>query len=98
MPEISLGKFNFSIILLLFLASCQNDSKNQDENNVGSTNTNQQVDQQNNTVIAEYGIANQVAQATQREMAEQTRLKATADFVEGTTAVAQRRPAEFQRK
>ena len=44
------------------------------------------------------GIANQVAQATQREMAEQTRLKATADFAEGTTAVAQRRPAEFQRK
>jgi enoyl-CoA hydratase/carnithine racemase len=44
------------------------------------------------------GIADQVAQATQREMAEQTRLKATADFAEGTTAVAQRRPAEFQRK
>ena len=44
------------------------------------------------------GIAEKVAQATQHEMAEQTRLKATADFAEGTTAVAQRRPAEFQRK
>jgi enoyl-CoA hydratase/carnithine racemase len=44
------------------------------------------------------GIAEKVAQATQHEMAEQTRLKATADFAEGTKAVSQRRPAEFQRK
>jgi len=44
------------------------------------------------------GIDDQVAQATQREMAEQLRLRTTADFAEGTTAVAQRRPAEFQRK
>lgn len=44
------------------------------------------------------GIAEKVAQATQHEMAEQTRLKATEDFAEGTKAVSQRRPAEFQRK
>ncbi len=44
------------------------------------------------------GIADQVAQATQHEMAEQTRLKATSDFVEGTKAVAERRPANFQKK
>ncbi len=44
------------------------------------------------------GIADQVAQATQHEMAEQTRLKATADFTEGTKAVAERRPANFQKK
>jgi enoyl-CoA hydratase/carnithine racemase len=44
------------------------------------------------------GIAEKVAQATEHEMAEQTRLKATADFAEGTKAVSQRRPAEFQRK
>jgi len=44
------------------------------------------------------GIAEKIAQATQHEMAEQTRLKATEDFAEGTKAVSQRRPAEFQRK
>lgn len=44
------------------------------------------------------GIADQVTQATQHEMAEQTRLKATADFTEGTKAVAERRPANFQKK
>lgn len=61
MPEISLGKFNLSIILLLFLASCHTDSKNQHDNKVDSTNNNQLVDQQNNTVIAEYG--NQISNA-----------------------------------
>ncbi len=44
------------------------------------------------------GIADQVSQATQHEMAEQTRLKATVDFTEGTKAVAERRPANFQKK
>ena len=44
------------------------------------------------------GIADQVAHATQHEMAEQTRLKTTADFTEGTKAVAERRPANFQKK
>ena len=56
MPEISLGKFNLSIILLLFLASCHNDSQNQHENKVDSISNNKQVDQHNNQVITEYGV------------------------------------------
>lgn len=41
------------------------------------------------------GLADAVAAATARELEEQTRLQATADFREGVTAAAQRRPPEF---
>ena len=55
MPEISLGKFNFSIFLLLFLASCHDDSQNQNDSKMDNTQNNEQLDQQKNTLIAEYG-------------------------------------------
>ena len=41
------------------------------------------------------GLADAVTAATARELEEQTRLQATADFREGVTAAAQRRPPEF---
>ena len=42
-------------------------------------------------------LADRVAAATVREAAEQARLRATADFAEGTRATAERRPPEFTR-
>lgn len=41
------------------------------------------------------GLADAVAAATARELAEQTRLQTTADFREGVTAAAQRRAPNF---
>ncbi|OBF81216.1 enoyl-CoA hydratase [Mycobacterium sp. 852002-51163_SCH5372311] len=41
------------------------------------------------------GLAEEVAAATARELEEQTRLQATADFSEGVTAAAQRRAPMF---
>jgi 1,4-dihydroxy-2-naphthoyl-CoA synthase len=41
------------------------------------------------------GLAEAVAAATARELEEQTRLQATADFREGTAAAAQRRAPTF---
>ena len=41
------------------------------------------------------GLAEEVAAATARELEEQTRLQATADFREGVTAAAQRRAPMF---
>jgi enoyl-CoA hydratase/carnithine racemase len=40
-------------------------------------------------------LADQVAAATDREDAEQIRLRATDDFREGTRAMAERRPPQF---
>lgn len=40
-------------------------------------------------------LADQVRRATEREDAEQVRLRATADFVEGVAAYGERRPAAF---
>lgn len=42
-------------------------------------------------------IADQVAIATERELAEQLRLRQTNDFAEGVRATAERRPATFTR-
>lgn len=42
-------------------------------------------------------LADRVSAATVREAAEQARLRATADFAEGTRATAQRRPPRFTR-
>lgn len=42
-------------------------------------------------------IADRVAEATEHELAEQLRLRATADFAEGVRATAERRPARFTR-
>lgn len=42
-------------------------------------------------------LADRVAAATVREAAEQARLRATADFAEGTRAMADRRPPRFTR-
>ncbi len=42
-------------------------------------------------------LADRVAAATVHEAAEQARLRATADFAEGTRAMVQRRPPEFRR-
>jgi 2-(1,2-epoxy-1,2-dihydrophenyl)acetyl-CoA isomerase len=42
------------------------------------------------------GLAERVRVATEREEAEQTRLRATADFAEGVAAGAERRPPVFQ--
>jgi enoyl-CoA hydratase/carnithine racemase len=42
-------------------------------------------------------IADQVATATERELAEQLRLRQTNDFAEGVRATAERRPATFTR-
>ena len=44
---------------------------------------------------ARAGLAEAVEAATARELEEQTRLQATADFREGITAAAQRRPPAF---
>ena len=41
------------------------------------------------------GLADRVAAATDRELAEQTRLRATADFAEGVAAMAARRAPNF---
>jgi enoyl-CoA hydratase/carnithine racemase len=41
------------------------------------------------------GLAEAVAAATDRELEEQTRLRATADFREGVVAAAQRRAPRF---
>jgi len=41
------------------------------------------------------GVADAVEAATAHELAEQTRLQATADFQEGIAAAAERRPPEF---
>ena len=41
------------------------------------------------------GLAERVAAATERELAEQTRLRATADFAEGVKAMAERRRPNF---
>ena len=41
------------------------------------------------------GLAERVAAATDRELAEQTRLRATADFAEGVKAMAERRKPDF---
>jgi enoyl-CoA hydratase/carnithine racemase len=43
------------------------------------------------------GLADAVAAATDHEMAEQIRLRATADFAEGVRATADRRPPRFTR-
>jgi len=42
------------------------------------------------------GLAEAVASATEHELAEQQRLRATADAAEGIRAVAERRPGNFQ--
>jgi enoyl-CoA hydratase/carnithine racemase len=42
-------------------------------------------------------LADRVAAVTVREAAEQARLRATADFAEGTQATAERRPPRFTR-
>jgi hypothetical protein len=39
-----------------------------------------------------------VAAATDHELAEQTRLRLTADFAEGARAMAERRPPHFERR
>ncbi len=42
------------------------------------------------------GLADRVLAATNHELAEQTRLRATEDFAEGVKATAERRPANFR--
>jgi enoyl-CoA hydratase/carnithine racemase len=42
------------------------------------------------------GLAEQVANATERELAEQERLRQTADWSEGVRAVAERREPRFE--
>ena len=42
------------------------------------------------------GLADEVAKATERELAEQQWLRATADAAEGIKAVAERRPGQFK--
>jgi enoyl-CoA hydratase/carnithine racemase len=42
------------------------------------------------------GLADRVAKATEHELAEQTRLRATEDFKEGVKATAERRVADFK--
>lgn len=44
------------------------------------------------------GLADEIVAATDHEMAEQTRLRATADFVEGTRAMGERRAPQFTRR
>lgn len=44
------------------------------------------------------GLADAVAAATDHELSEQLRLRATADFAEGTRAMTERRPPIFQRR
>ena len=44
------------------------------------------------------GLADEIVEATDHEMAEQTRLRATADFAEGTRAMAERREPNFKRR
>jgi enoyl-CoA hydratase/carnithine racemase len=41
------------------------------------------------------GLAERVAAATDRELAEQTRLRATEDFAEGVKAMGERRIPNF---
>jgi len=42
------------------------------------------------------GLAQAVVGATEHELAEQSRLRASADFQEGVQAMAQRRPPNFK--
>jgi len=44
------------------------------------------------------GLAAEIEAATDHEMAEQTRLRATSDFAEGTRAMAERRTPNFERR
>ena len=44
------------------------------------------------------GLADEIVAATDHEMAEQTRLRATADFAEGTRAMGARRAPDFRRR
>jgi 2-(1,2-epoxy-1,2-dihydrophenyl)acetyl-CoA isomerase len=44
------------------------------------------------------GLADEIVAATDHEMAEQTRLRATADFTEGTRAMGARRTPAFKRR
>jgi 2-(1,2-epoxy-1,2-dihydrophenyl)acetyl-CoA isomerase len=44
------------------------------------------------------GLADEIVVATDHEMAEQTRLRATADFAEGTRAMGERRAPNFERR
>ncbi len=44
------------------------------------------------------GIADEIVAATDHEMSEQTRLRATADFAEGTRAMSERRTPHFERR
>ncbi len=44
------------------------------------------------------GLADEIVAATDHEMAEQTRLRATADFTEGTRAMGERRAPNFDRR
>jgi enoyl-CoA hydratase/carnithine racemase len=44
------------------------------------------------------GLADAVSAATERELAEQHRLRSTADFAEGVSAMAARRAPEFRRR
>jgi 2-(1,2-epoxy-1,2-dihydrophenyl)acetyl-CoA isomerase len=44
------------------------------------------------------GLADEIVAATDHEMAEQTRLRATADFAEGTRAMGERRAPNFERR
>ena len=44
------------------------------------------------------GLADEVVASTDHEMAEQMRLRATADFAEGTRAMGERRAPNFERR
>lgn len=44
------------------------------------------------------GLADEIVAATDHEMSEQTRLRATADFAEGTQAMSERRAPHFERR
>jgi enoyl-CoA hydratase/carnithine racemase len=42
-----------------------------------------------------FGLIDRIREATQRELREQTALRATNDFAEGVRAYAERRPPNF---
>ena len=44
------------------------------------------------------GLADEIVTATDHEMAEQSRLRLTSDFMEGTRAMAERRTPDFERR